>query len=86
MQSDMALEKELKVLHLDPKTTGSELRYWASLEQRKPQIPLPNQHTSSNKATPPNSATPCEIIGANSIQTTTREEVGLVFQWWGVMD
>ena len=40
MQADMVLEKELRILYLDPKVTGSELRHWKKLEHRRPQSPL----------------------------------------------
>ena len=32
MQAGMVLEKDLRILHLDPKATGSGLRLWAWLE------------------------------------------------------
>ena len=32
MQADMVLEKELRVLYLDPQATGSELRHCEWLE------------------------------------------------------
>jgi hypothetical protein len=46
------------------------MNYWAWLELLKPQSP-PVVTASSNKATPPNSATPYEPIGAIFTQTTT---------------
>ena len=71
----MVLEKELRVLHLDLKAARTRLSSAGSLEEA---LPSPQRHTSSNKAIPPNSATPYgpsiqthESMGAVSIQTTT---------------
>lgn len=36
VQIDEVLEKDLRVLHIDPQTTGSSLRHWMHLEHRKP--------------------------------------------------
>ena len=59
-QADMVLEKELKVLHLDPQK-GTVCHTWHSLSigdlQAHPTVihfPQPG-HTHSNKAIPPNS-------------------------------
>jgi hypothetical protein len=41
MQADMVLEKLLRVLHLDPQTSGDCLPYWAYLEHRRSQSPPP---------------------------------------------
>ena len=67
---------ELRVLHLAgnrklTETLGSVL----SIENLKAHphsdtLP-PTSLTYSNKATPPKSATPCEIMAANDIQATT---------------
>jgi hypothetical protein len=46
----MVLEKELRVLHVDPKATRKDWHPQAA--RRKFQIPLPHQHTFSSKATP----------------------------------
>ena len=70
-QTDMVLEKELRVLHLDPKGTGSGLVHGAWLEDMRHQSLTPQWHTFSNKATPPNSATPYEPVRTNYIQATT---------------
>jgi hypothetical protein len=38
----MVLEKELRVLYLDPKAAeGDYFSYWVELEHRKPQSPPP---------------------------------------------
>jgi hypothetical protein len=58
MQADMVLEKELKGLHLDPKAARRlSLPYWMKLEPRSLKADPTHRLTSSNKATPPNSAT-----------------------------
>jgi hypothetical protein len=68
MQADMMLEKELRVLHLDLKSTRKYwLLPWAELNHRTseptPKVThfLQQGHTYSNKNTPPNS-TPCRPI------------------------
>ena len=64
------LEKELRVLYLDPQVAGTEsdtgpgLSIW-NLKAH------PQWHTSSKKTTLPNSATPYEPTGAIFIQTIT---------------
>lgn len=74
MQADMVLD--LGVLHL----TGNRKLIERSLSKRlhswPPTItPSPQQgHTHSSKVTPPNSATPYEIIGDSYIQTTTPDK------------
>ena len=72
MQADMMLEKELRVLHFDPKAArkklssregiGGSVLHLVELESPPPEI-----STSSNKVTPPNRATPCD----KQIQTPT---------------
>jgi hypothetical protein len=65
MQVGMVLEKELRVLHLDPKAAGGDcVTHWAEPEHirdLKSVAPVTHffqqGHTYSNKATPPNSAT-----------------------------
>jgi hypothetical protein len=69
----MVLEKELRVLHLDSKATSGDwypqsarrklspcpLPKWVDPEhRRRPPKPTPQSHTSSNKATPPDTTTP----------------------------
>jgi hypothetical protein len=70
----MVLEKELRVLHLDPLIAEKEWGpYWAYLEYRGLQRLAPQWHTPSNKATPPNSAPPYEgVCGGHSYQTTIK--------------
>jgi hypothetical protein len=59
MQPDIALEKELRVLHLDPLAAGRE-SHWTWLGHLKPQSPPPvtyflqQGYTYSSKATPSN--------------------------------
>ena len=77
MQADMVLEKELRVLHLDLKVARKKLssRQLGGGSRGPP----PQRHTSSNKDTPPNSAT----SWANHIQTimpTKVQSVVLLFQ------
>lgn len=72
VQADMVLEKELRVLYLYLKATG----HWVYFEHRRETSkPIPTVtyfrqqgHIYSNKSTPPNSATLCELMGTNSIQ------------------
>ena len=77
MQADMVLEKKLRVLHLELAGSNRSLCphwVWLSMGDLKahPKCDCLQQvHTYSNKATPPNSATPYELMGANYIQTTT---------------
>jgi hypothetical protein len=72
------LEKEPRVLHLDPQAAGRErdsspgLSIW-NLKAH------PQWHTSSNKATPPNSGSPYEPMGAVFIQTTISSKLSLVY-------
>jgi hypothetical protein len=94
MQEDMVLEKELRVLHLDPKAARRRLiPHWADL---KAHPHSPQRHTSTDKATPPNSATSCgpsiqahESMGAIPIQTTILAKVLLfrtmssMLSFWG---
>jgi hypothetical protein len=40
-QADMVLEKELRVLDLDPQVAGDWIPHWVELEQRKPPSPPP---------------------------------------------
>jgi hypothetical protein len=61
----MVLEKELRVLHLDQQAAMRVyISHWAELEPRPPSLLhtvtyfFLQGHTYSNKATPPNSATP----------------------------
>jgi len=62
------------VLHLGLQAAeGDCVSHWVELEHRWPQSPLPKWHTSSNKTTPHNSATPygphiltCESMGVHS--------------------
>jgi hypothetical protein len=63
----MMLEEQ-KVLYLDSEAARRRLStpHWVELEHLKPQSPastvthlLQQGHTSSNKATPPNSVIPC---------------------------
>jgi hypothetical protein len=76
MQADIVLEKELRVLHLDWQVTGrandigSGLSFWYL--KVLPQWPtsFKTRPTPSNKASPPNSATLYEAMGAIFIQTT----------------
>jgi hypothetical protein len=39
MQTDMVLEKELRVLHLDLKVAGDYVPHWVKLEHRRSQSP-----------------------------------------------
>jgi hypothetical protein len=41
MQAGVVLEKELRVLHLDPQASGDCVPYWVELEHRRPQSPPP---------------------------------------------
>lgn len=70
MLADMELEKELRVLYLEPQATGSELCQWVWLKHRRPQSPhfLQQGLTYFNKATPPDSAT---CSGSHFLSTTT---------------
>ena len=53
VQSDIVLEKTLRVLPLDPKTAKRDcVPHWAQLEHRRPQRSSQQWHTSSYKATP----------------------------------
>ena len=72
------LEKELRVLHLNLKATGHELRHWHGLSIYETSKPTPTVthflqqgHTYLNEVTPPNSATPYEIVGVNYLQSAT---------------
>ena len=79
------LEKELRFLHLDPKAAGDWIPDWAEFEYLKTSKPTPTMihllqqgQTYSNKATPPNRATPRgpsiqthESMEGKHIQTTT---------------
>jgi hypothetical protein len=39
IQPDMVLEKDLRVLHLDPQANGDSVLYWAEHEHLRPQSP-----------------------------------------------
>jgi hypothetical protein len=52
IQADMVLEKDLRVLHLDPQAVGNDLMLF-----------LQQDHTYSNKVTPPSSTTPYGPMG-----------------------
>ena len=77
--ADMTLEKKLRVLHLYLSVTRSGLRVTLSKawpkEASKPTCTvthfLQQGYAYSSKAIPPNSAVPCEFMGANHIQITT---------------
>jgi hypothetical protein len=56
VQADAVLE-EPRVLHLDPARRRLLFYTGRSLSTRGPQSPPTQRHTSSNKATPPTSAT-----------------------------
>ena len=58
MQAGMVLEKELRVLHLDPQEQKQLCHTGCSLKVMRPQSTPPQWHSSYNKATPPNSAIP----------------------------
>jgi hypothetical protein len=79
----MALEKELRVLHLDQHVTRRECHTGPDLSFRDLKGPpntlhthlihIPYTHNDTHlcKAIPPNSTTPCGPIGAIFFQTTT---------------
>lgn len=73
IQTDMALEKELSILHLDPKTVGDCEAQWAYLRDFKAQHPSDILtligYTYFSNATPPKSATPHEPVGAIFFRT-----------------
>ena len=82
MQAGMVLEKELRVLHIDPKEAeGGCVSHWHRRPQSLPPTVthfLQQGHTYSNNATPPNSAPPYgrsiethKSMEAIPIQTTT---------------
>ena len=57
------LEKELRVLHLDTQVEdGDCVSHWGQLKHSRSQSPQAQYYISSNKATPPNSATPTGTI------------------------
>jgi hypothetical protein len=78
IQVDIVLEKELRVQHVDQQAagresdSGSDLSFW-NLKAH------PQWHTSFDKATPPNSATPYIPMGAIFIQTTTVPTKWMIF-------
>ena len=75
-------------------SAGSRRRlcqYWAELEHRRPQSLPPQWHTSSNKTTPPNSATPCgpsiqthERVYKAHIYSNHHNQVQVIYDlfWW----
>lgn len=78
MWADIVLEKELSILRLELKTTGSELRHWIQLEHICDLRVHPHRthflqqgHTYSNEAVPPNNATP---FGGHFLQNTAHIE------------
>ena len=91
MQADVVLERQLRALHLagnrkltetlDCILSIANLKAHPHSDTFPPTRPCPH-----NKGTPPNSATPCEIIGANYIQTITPLTYNLSFgmQWLGI--
>ena len=79
MQADMVLEKQLRILHLDPQAAGDCVPHWAWFEHKETSKPaltvtyfLKQGHTWSKKAIPPNIAT----FYGPSIQT--HESVGAI--------
>lgn len=72
--------------HLDPQATGSGLRHWASIEHIWDRKARPPQWHTSSKAIPmpakslPNSATPCEHMGA-SYNQTSRSKLSHKYGW-----
>ena len=84
-QADVVLEKELRVLHLDPKHQEERMSHWAWLKLLKSQSLaqvtgfLQQGHIYLNKATSPNSATPYGPSEAIFIQTTAVTYVNLSF-------
>ena len=76
----MMLERQPKVLCLDQQAARvNQKRHWAWFQFLKPQCSPPvthflqKGHTYFNKATPPNSATPCGPIGAIFYSNTHRQ-------------
>ena len=75
-QAGMMLEKLLNALHLAGNRKSTDmlcgiLSTW-NLKAHPPVTRFLHQvHTHSNKATPPNSASPYEIMGTDYIQATT---------------
>ena len=67
MQADMMLEKALRVLHLDPQAAGEcPMECGLSIyDTSKPTSTV----THFDKATPPNSVTPYQPMGARYIHT-----------------
>ena len=69
MQADTVLEKELKILHLDPQAAGRECntgQAWASETSEPTHLVtqfLQQSHTYSNKATPPTTLLPISLWG-----------------------
>jgi hypothetical protein len=80
MQADMILGKELRASHLylQAAEVNATLAIARATETSKPAFIvtyfLQQGHTQSNKATPPNSATPYGPIGAIFVQTTINPE------------
>ena len=74
MRTDMVLEKELRVLHLDWQQQEETVPHWAWPEHLRPQRPplsvtrfLQQGHSYSNKTT----LTPCEPMEVIFLQTIT---------------
>ena len=67
----MVLVKKLRVFYLVGNRKLTDILSGRYPEHSKPTMPALTGIHSSNKATPPNSATPYELMGVNDIQTIT---------------
>lgn len=72
MHAHLVLEKEPRVLYLDLQVAKATMCYTGCSLSLLSQWHFPQQdHTYPNQATSPNSAMPCELMGATFFQTTT---------------
>lgn len=86
MQIDTALEKELRVLHLDPQAAGDCVSHWAKPELMRPQSCPQLWHTSSNKVTSSNSPTPYGPTGRQKAWVAVQCVPAKQFYPWDVSE
>lgn len=77
MQTDMVLERQLRVLYLDPLGRDSEPldQTWASETSKSSDTAPPQDHTYFNEATPSNRGPPHEPMKAIFFSTTTLGDI-----------